>query len=306
MRDLRQRLRAAGADLRESEEFDDELAVAVKLFQQSRGLTESGVCDAITWRNLVEAGFNIGDRVLYLRSPYFRGDDVTWLQMRLGNLGFDPGRVDGIYGARTRDAVREFQINVCLPPDGIAGRSTVEELMRVFGRSREHIHGVRELELMRHSGKAIADASIACFGSLYVEVEAEMLSARLKALGAKAIAHAADEQSWLANLANQGGFDLVVYFDYSSNGVHVAYYSGFRYTSPAGKRLAEEVSKGIERLSLPYAVGTRGMTLPILRETRMPVVVVGVANARGWQIFGPEIVDAVSQSVASFIACPAG
>ncbi len=306
MKDLRQRLGAAGVDVGELEVFDEGLAAAVKEFQQSRGLIETGVCDAITWLNLVEAGFQIGDRVLYLRSPCFRGDDVTWLQMRLGNLGFDPGRVDGIYGARTRDAVREFQINVCLPDDGIVGRSTVEELMRVFGRSREHIHGVRELELLRHSGKAVGDSSVACFGSLYVEVEAEMLAVRLKALGARAVAYAGNEQSRLAQLANDGGFDLVVYLDYSSNGVHVAYYSGFRYTSPAGKRLAEEVSKGIERLSLPYAVGTRGMTLPILRETRMPVVVVGVADARGWQIYGPEIVGAVSESVAAFITCPAG
>ncbi len=38
----------------------------------------------------------------------------------------------------------------------------------------------------------------------------------------------------------------------------------------------------------------------------MPVVVVGVADARGWQIYGPEIVGAVSESVAAFITCPAG
>ena len=50
-----------------------------------------------------------------------RGDDVAELQQRLSALGFDTGRVDGIFGDLTSAALGEFQRNVGLPVDGIAG-----------------------------------------------------------------------------------------------------------------------------------------------------------------------------------------
>ena len=41
-----------------------------------------------------------------------RGDDVAELQQDLGALGFDAGRVDGIFGPRTKDALEQFQRNI--------------------------------------------------------------------------------------------------------------------------------------------------------------------------------------------------
>ena len=52
-----------------------------------------------TWNQLVEAGYLLGDRTLYLRT-HFRGDDVRSLQRKLNALGFDAGREDGIFGER--------------------------------------------------------------------------------------------------------------------------------------------------------------------------------------------------------------
>ena len=74
---------------------------AVCAFQQARGLTSTGVCDDLTWTALVEASWRLGDRHLYLRAPHLRGDDVAELQHRLGQFGFDAGRVDGIFGVET-------------------------------------------------------------------------------------------------------------------------------------------------------------------------------------------------------------
>ncbi len=55
-----------------------------------------------------------------------RGDDVGDLQRRLNALGFHAGREDAIFGPETASALREFQRNAGLNPDGIAGprRST--------------------------------------------------------------------------------------------------------------------------------------------------------------------------------------
>lgn len=76
------------------------------------------------WSALVDASFNLGDRTLYLRMPYFHGHDVYELQHALGALGFFYGADDAIFGAHTEDALRRFQLNMGLPSDGIAGAYT--------------------------------------------------------------------------------------------------------------------------------------------------------------------------------------
>lgn len=57
-----------------------------------------------------------------------RGDEVTQIQARLTELGYDPGTADGIFGARTQEAVRAFQQDYGLAVDGIAGENTLRAL----------------------------------------------------------------------------------------------------------------------------------------------------------------------------------
>jgi N-acetylmuramoyl-L-alanine amidase len=79
----------------------------IRSFQQSRGLTATGKIDEVTRRALEEAQWKLGDRSLNLQEPpLMRGDDVAALQSRLTEMGFDCGRVDGIYGARSAAAVK--------------------------------------------------------------------------------------------------------------------------------------------------------------------------------------------------------
>lgn len=57
-----------------------------------------------------------------------RGSDVTNLQTALNALGYDCGTADGIFGAKTEAAVRNFQQANGLVVDGIAGKATQEAL----------------------------------------------------------------------------------------------------------------------------------------------------------------------------------
>jgi len=56
------------------------------------------------------------------------GPDVTNLQQKLKDLGFDPNGVDGNFGPGTRDAVIAFQQSKGLQADGIAGPATLAAL----------------------------------------------------------------------------------------------------------------------------------------------------------------------------------
>src|SRR5438270_489525 len=56
------------------------------------------------------------------------GPDVTGLQQKLKDLGFDPNGVDGNFGPGTRDAIIAFQQSKGLQADGIAGPATLAAL----------------------------------------------------------------------------------------------------------------------------------------------------------------------------------
>lgn len=57
-----------------------------------------------------------------------RGSEVRQIQTRLKNWGYYTGSVDGIYGTKTRDAVKYFQRKNGLTQDGIAGPATLAKM----------------------------------------------------------------------------------------------------------------------------------------------------------------------------------
>lgn len=99
-------------------------AEAVCAFQAKVGISEDALVGDETWAALVDATFTFGDRMLYLRLPHFHGRDVRVLQEALSALGFACGEIDGILGAFTESAIREFQRNAGLDADGIVGDET--------------------------------------------------------------------------------------------------------------------------------------------------------------------------------------
>lgn len=108
--------------------FDDATAAALAEFLAASALPPSEEVTEKVWAALVDATYNLGDRTLYLRMPYFHGHDVLELQQALGALGFFYGAGDAIFGAHTEEALRRFQLNLGLPSDGIAGAYTYAAL----------------------------------------------------------------------------------------------------------------------------------------------------------------------------------
>lgn len=155
--DIQRRLLLLGYDLGPTGidgVFFGRTAEAVRAFQDSHGLSEDGTVGDETWAALVDATFTFGDRTLYLRLPHFHGRDVGVLQRALNVLGFACGRTDGIFGAYTERAVREFQRNAGLPDDGIVGTDTVRTLSNL-----RHVWEGKEAR--PHSGARVAPARAA-------------------------------------------------------------------------------------------------------------------------------------------------
>jgi peptidoglycan hydrolase-like protein with peptidoglycan-binding domain len=133
VRDVQARLRSLGYDLGDEiiqGTFGPLTARAVGAFREYAGLTPGEDVGNDTWAALVDATFIFGDRLLYLRMPHFHGSDVRTLQTALAALGFSCA-TDGIFGAHTERAVREFQHNAGIGGDGIVGDSTFSAIERL-------------------------------------------------------------------------------------------------------------------------------------------------------------------------------
>ena len=286
------------------DDFGPATRTALEAFQYRRGLRVDGVCGPQTWDTLVEAGFSLGDRLLYLRSPMFRGDDVAELQQRLGALGFDTGRVDGIFGRQTSSAVGEFQRNAGQPVDGIVGDETLRQLRRVQGRhpEAESVAAVRAREQLRQAPPTLSRRHLAIgeVGGLSTTVAA--LRRRLAGAGARVIELHHPEGSTQAQEANNAEVDvyLGLRLEPARTGCRSAYYAGYRFESPGGRRLAELVQQHVPgRLGIPDA-GVLGMSVPELRETRMTAVLVEVGPASMVVERGPALADSLAAAVTGF------
>jgi N-acetylmuramoyl-L-alanine amidase len=302
VRDLHRRLAAAGfaPTSPASPEFTIATGDALQAFQRDRGLEVTGVCDRSTWDLLVEAGYRLGDRLLYLQSPMLRGDDVAELQLRLSSLGFDAGRVDGIFGAETERALAEFQRNAGLPTDGIAGRATIGELCRLgtMADQRDPVAVVRERERLRQAPRALEHRRIVVGDLGGLDALTNAVSRLLRHAGGDVITLHEPDGSLQAAAANRFSAELYVGLAANTRST-LAYFATTGFESTGGRRLAELCAEGMSTVLGPDPqtdddCEVLGMRLPVLRETQMPAVVCRVGP--------PELVVERSAAVAQVIA----
>ncbi|MEM8705734.1 MAG: peptidoglycan-binding protein [Actinomycetota bacterium] len=273
IRDLHRRLAAAGFPATgDPDLYDADTVTAVRAFQATRRLIEDGECGKQTWAALIEADHRLGDRMLYLRSPMTRGDDVTDLQQRLGSLGFDAGYVDGIFGPDTEAALRNFQANQGVTPDGVVGPDTVMALGRLAGRrsGEKTIAEVREAERLR-SQQGLQGRRIVVGETGGVAGLVDTLARRLRSDGADVLTLHHPDLSSQARTANEWDGAVYLGVTLAVDDLSVAYFQTEGFVSAGGRGLAEHASTALAGpLDAPHPAV--GMRIPILRETRMPAV----------------------------------
>ena len=285
--------------------FGPSTRAGVEQFQRLRGLRIDGVVGPSTWNTLVEAGLKFGDRLLYRTHPMLRGDDVAELQSRLCSLGFDTGRVDGIFGDLTAHALAEFQRNLGLNVDATAGLDTVSELLRVSGRhlSLELVTAVREREAHRSGpptlrGRHLGIGEIGGLGTV-----ASLLARKLGGEGARVTLLHHPEESGQATEANTAGVDVYVGIRIVAEAKEAtcSYYQGYSFESPAGRDLATRIAESLpQKLAVPASA--TGMSLAVLRETQMPAVVLELGPTEMVVERGALLVDLLLDALSNWAA----
>jgi N-acetylmuramoyl-L-alanine amidase len=320
-----------------TEVFDQATDRAIRAFQQRRGLRVDGVVGMETYRALDEAHWRLGDRLLSFTAghPYV-GDDVAVLQQRLLDMGFDPGRCDGIFGKQTEGALREFQRNVGLMPDGTVGPKTLKALdmlrRTVTGGSPSEL---REEERLMRGSSVLAGRSVlldpghggedlgACAHEL-AESEvafdlATRIEGRLGPLGVQTLltrgADTCPDDVARATFANDTGADLLIslHTDAAQSPLPcgtATYFYGAELphrvvSSAVGERLASLVQREIVARTDLLDCRTHPKAWQLLRMTRMPAIrldVGYVTNAYdAARLRSPEFRDAVAEAVVAAV-----
>jgi N-acetylmuramoyl-L-alanine amidase len=268
------------SDLSESE---------IRSFQQARGLSVTGLVDEVTARALEEAQWKLGDRSLNLQEPpLMHGDDVAALQSRLTEMGFDCGRVDGIYGPRTELAVKDFQKSVGATVDGKCGPATIIALIRLTKIVSGGAPSVlRESANQKNRGPALANKTIVLDpdgDDSFVYDVAVRTEGRLLALGAsvfltRGATNNPSEKERIA-FTNSSNTDLMIslhedsYKNENAHGAATYFYGSEAHGvhSIVGERFASLVQREICARTDFANCRTHAMTWDLLRLTKAPAV----------------------------------
>jgi N-acetylmuramoyl-L-alanine amidase len=282
VRDIQDRLSALGygcqPDVRGT--FGPGTQDAVVHFQKDKGLDADGIVGPDTWRSLYEAGYRFGDRLLFLRRPMIRGEDVSELQSRISSLGFDPGKIDGIFGAVTEKAILEFQHNRALAEDGKVGPAVVTEINLVTrGEMKRGREAIREREWLRRLPPSVAGARIYLDAGCRNEEEsiaawqaASGTAIHLQERGALPVMSRSHDarlpERVRAGRANRLGADIIVAFQVEGQGENgVFFFASEHSRSEVGENLAKNIAART-------GGKVEGRASALLKETRAPAVII--------------------------------
>jgi len=280
--------------------FDGACALAVRQFQQSRGLPATGEVDEDTYRQLSEARYSLGDRLLfYTPGRMLRGDDVVALQQRLLELGFDLGNADGIFGPDTASGLAAFQRDCGLRPDATCGPQTIRALERlgpkVVGgsaiRLRSQVHrlasgpalvGKRIVIDTADARPDTVDPARAAGSNDVVADLCARIEGRLSVMGADTILTRDPDRTrspaQRAAIANDAGADLFISLDVNwdrnphARGLATFFYGTSNSVSHVGEEFAALLHRELCARTDVIDLATHPQSSELLRLTTMPAV----------------------------------
>ena len=105
--------------------FGNKTKTAVLDFQENNSLVNDGIVGKNTWQYLLTLP------PYPLLKQNYRGSYVKFLQQLLESNLYPVGNIDGIFGPRTLEAVKQYQQANNLTVDGIVGNNTWNSLIQL-------------------------------------------------------------------------------------------------------------------------------------------------------------------------------
>lgn len=128
-------LKAAGFDPKnQNGRFDERTEGMVKEFQRKSGLEPTGRVNTATWNKLKKATLEARSNADPKQMIGERSSAVKEVERKLDKLGFDVGRVDGLYTEQTERAVDRFRRRHDMGDFDGVGTNTLRKIRREYKR----------------------------------------------------------------------------------------------------------------------------------------------------------------------------
>ena len=283
--DLSNKIQAAGYQF-PADSF--ECKSLVELFLNDYSL-EKTISKENLWFELLNQGYDLGDRILNFSNPVLRGSDIEELQEMLSRLGFYSDPINSEYTKDLMKAVEAFQENRGLSVDGVVGLNTAVEIKKLIRPTLD-----KSLNEAIKSFKPVGSIFNICIN---IENNGEyreqiVFYESIKEAGTKngvsiTFASEAGEDMSKENIVsfvNKVNPSLFITFINSQTG-SVNYFEGKHSVSNIGKKLATE-------LSLKLSLDLAGKNNMLLKNTKAVSLII---NGNFYQINVNTIFDIVSE-----------
>ena len=241
------------------------------------------------WLELLNHGYDLGDRILNFSNPVLRGSDVEELQEMLSRLGFYSEPINSEYTKELMQAVEAFQENRGLGVDGVVGLNTAIEIKKLIRPTLD--------KSLNEAIKGFKPAGSALNICINIENDGEyreqvVFYESIKETGTEngmniTFASEAGEEMSKENIVsfvNKINPSLFVTFE-NSETQSVNYFEGKHSISIIGKKLADDIGRELNFDS----VGKNNM---LLKNTRAVSLVI---NGNFYQINVNTFFDLVSE-----------
>ena len=283
--DLSNKIQAAGYQF-PADSF--ECKSLVELFLNDYSL-EKTISKENLWFELLNQGYDLGDRILNFSNPVLRGSDIEELQEMLSRLGFYSDPINSEYTKDLMKAVEAFQENRGLSVDGVVGLNTAVEIKKLIRPTLD-----KSLNEAIKSFRPVGSIFNICIN---IENNGEyreqiVFYESIKEAGTKngvsiTFASEAGEDMSKENIVsfvNKVNPSLFITFINSQTG-SVNYFEGKHSVSNIGKKLATE-------LSLKLSLDLDGKNNMLLKNTKAVSLII---NGNFYQINVDTIFDIVSE-----------
>ena len=260
--DLNVKLNSCG--YQSSDEVSD-LLNTVELFIQDNNLSFN-ISKENLWHELLNNGYDLGDRILQLESPAIYGADVEELQEYLSRLGFYSNPINSVFNNNLENSIKQFQENRGLSVDGVVGMETSVEIRKLL---RPNMN--TSLNEAVKSFKRDSNTISICFdvdnigkykeqNNLYREIKNQCNEMGVSVYFSSEVTQDSNEENSV-KYVNKLNPTLFIKLAFNESELIINYFKGKHSFSIIGEQLSEKIK-------IDNNTNSKGKSLPLLKNTR--------------------------------------